>query len=82
MDDISDDGMAYTFHIRQGVTFHEGQSLTATDVAYSFWRGLLQGGYASPQWLLAEPFFGAGTDDMSLVVVMVRLLMIAMLCLQ
>ena len=28
----------------------------------------MQGGYASPQWLLAEPFFGVGTDDISLVV--------------
>ncbi len=66
--ELSDDGTVYTFHIRQGVTFQEGQPLTATDVAYSFWRGLLQGGYISPQWLLAEPFFGAGNDDISVVV--------------
>ena len=42
--------------------------MTATDVAYSFHRGLLQGGTSSPQWLLAEPFFGVGTDDISVVV--------------
>lgn len=65
--ELSDDGTTYTFHIRQGVTFHEGQTMTPTDVAYSFWRGLLQGGYISPQWLLSEPFFGAGNDDISLV---------------
>jgi peptide/nickel transport system substrate-binding protein len=65
---ISDDGTVYTFNIRQGVKFHEGGDLTPEDVAYSFQRGLLQGGTASPQWLLAEPFFGAGTDDVSLLV--------------
>ncbi len=37
-------------------------------MAYSFQRGLLQGGYSSPQWLLAEPFFGRGIKDISLVV--------------
>ena len=66
--DISDDGTVWTFHIRQGVKFHEGQTLTPTDVAYSFQRGLLQGGYSSPQWLLAEPFFGVGIDDISILV--------------
>jgi peptide/nickel transport system substrate-binding protein len=65
---VSDDGTVYTFNIRKGVQFQEGGELTPTDVAYTFQRGLLQGGYASPQWLLAEPFFGVGTDDISLVV--------------
>ncbi len=58
----------YTFKIRQGVKFHEGGDLTPEDVAYSFQRGLLQGGTHSPQWLLTEPFFGVGIDDISLLV--------------
>ena len=65
---VSDDGMTYTFTIREGVKFHEGGDLTPEDVAYTFQRGLLQGGTASPQWLLAEPFFGVGQDDVSLLV--------------
>jgi peptide/nickel transport system substrate-binding protein len=65
--ELSDDGATWTFHIRSGVKFHEGGDMTASDVAYSYQRGLLQGGYASPQWLLAEPFFGIGNDDISLV---------------
>jgi peptide/nickel transport system substrate-binding protein len=65
---VSDDGLTYTFTIREGVTFHEGGELTPSDVAYTFQRGLLQGGTASPQWLLAEPFFGVGNDDVSLLV--------------
>ena len=48
---ISDDGLTYTFNIRQGVKFHNGDDMTPTDVAYTFQRGLLQGGYASPQWM-------------------------------
>ncbi|MDO9303366.1 MAG: ABC transporter substrate-binding protein, partial [Anaerolineales bacterium] len=66
--EVSDDGMVYTFKMRSGVKFHDGADLTASDVAYSFQRGLLFGGYSGPQWLLAEPFFGIGTDDISIVV--------------
>ncbi len=65
---ISDDGKVYTFNIRQGVKFHNGNDLTPSDVAYSFQRGVLQGGTASPQWMLTEPFFGVGVDDISVIV--------------
>jgi peptide/nickel transport system substrate-binding protein len=66
--ETSDDGTVWTFKIRSGVKFHDGADLTPSDVAYSFQRGLLYGGTAGPQWLLAEPFFGVGTDDVSLLV--------------
>jgi ABC-type transport system substrate-binding protein len=36
--DISDDGLVYTFHLRQGVKFHTGQELTADDVKFTFER--------------------------------------------
>jgi ABC-type transport system substrate-binding protein len=64
----SDDGTVWTFQIRDGVTFHDGAELTASDVAYSFQRGLLKGGYSTPQWLLAEPFLGVGMDDITMIV--------------
>jgi peptide/nickel transport system substrate-binding protein len=66
--ETSDDGTVWTFHIRKGVKFHNGDEMTPSDVAYSFQRGLLQAGTASPQWLLSEPFFGIGNDDISVVV--------------
>lgn len=36
--DISDDGLVYTFNLRQGVTFHNGRPMVAEDVVYSFER--------------------------------------------
>ena len=35
---VSDDGLTYTFPIREGVTFHDGTDLTADDVKYSWDR--------------------------------------------
>jgi len=66
--EVSADGAVYTFKIRPDVKFHNGDVMTPSDVAYSFQRGVLQGGYSSPQWLLAEPFFGVGIDDISILV--------------
>ena len=34
--DVSDDGLVYTYHIRDGITFHDGEPLTAADVAFSY----------------------------------------------
>ena len=34
--DISDDGLVYTIRLREGVKFHNGEDMTAEDVAYSY----------------------------------------------
>jgi len=36
--EISEDGVTYTFHLRPGVTFHNGREMTADDVVYSLSR--------------------------------------------
>jgi peptide/nickel transport system substrate-binding protein len=34
--DVSDDGLVYTYKIRDGVQFHDGEPLTAEDVVFSY----------------------------------------------
>ncbi len=42
MPEVSDDGTTYTFKVRQGIKFHEGGDLTPSDIAYSWWRTMIQ----------------------------------------
>ena len=37
---VSDDGMTYTFNLRQGVKFHNGRELTSDDIKYSIERSV------------------------------------------
>lgn len=41
---VSDDGLTYTFTLRDGVVFSNGSALTASDVQYTFERLLTAGG--------------------------------------
>lgn len=36
--DVSDDGLTYTYHFRQGVLFHDGGEMTADDVVFTIDR--------------------------------------------
>lgn len=53
--EVSEDGLVYTFTIRDGVKFHEGGDLTPEDVVYSFHRALIQDRSGGPIHMLIEP---------------------------
>jgi oligopeptide transport system substrate-binding protein len=38
--DVSDDGMTYTFHLRENAKFHNGRAVTAQDFVYSLERAV------------------------------------------
>jgi peptide/nickel transport system substrate-binding protein/oligopeptide transport system substrate-binding protein len=49
--EVSPDGLTYTFHLRRGVTFHDGATFTARNVVRTFQRALdpaTKGGRAEP----------------------------------
>jgi peptide/nickel transport system substrate-binding protein len=59
---ISEDGLTYNFVLRQGVKFHNNETLTTEDVEYSLERLLvIEGG---PAWMFYEAFFDTyGSHD-------------------
>lgn len=61
--EASDDGLTYTFQLRQGSKFHSGREVTAADVEYTFNRGFEigpQGRFAG--YMIAVDTFEATGD--------------------
>lgn len=46
--EVLDDGLRYRFHLRRGITFHDGRPFTSADVAWTFGT-LLDGTVLSPK---------------------------------
>ena len=57
--DISEDGLNYTFTLRQGIYFHDGTEFNATCVYYNLNRSLMIFDPAGPAWELGETLLGA-----------------------
>ena len=51
---ISADGLNWTFHIRAGVKFHDGNIMTPEDVAFSIQRTLIINHPGAPSWILVQ----------------------------
>ena len=62
---ITPDGLVYTFNMRPGVTFENGNAMTASDAAYSFERVLLQSDPNSGAWMMIEAIMGYGSGDIT-----------------
>ena len=60
--EISADGKTYTFHLRQGVKFHNGQPFTSEDVKYTF-ETTLDEKNASPNREFLTPIQAIETPD-------------------
>ena len=60
--DVSDDGLTWTFHLKEGVKFHNGSELTASDVAFSMNR-LLEIGEGLAYVFLGTVEGATATDD-------------------
>lgn len=53
---VSDDGLEYTFRLRQDVTFHDGTTFDSDDVRYTFERAMAEGS------VNAQPGYFAAID--------------------
>lgn len=59
--DISDDGLTYTFHLRDGISWSDGQPVVAGDWVYS-WQRLITPATASDYGYLLEGIVKGATD--------------------
>lgn len=64
---ISDDGLAYTFHLRPGIKFHNGNAVTPEDVIASLGRAKT---YGSSKWMLAEVASFDKVDDATVKIIL------------
>jgi peptide/nickel transport system substrate-binding protein len=69
--EISDDGLVYTFHLQEGVKFHDGSPMTSADVAFSFKRAMAEDS-VNAQKQLFEPIEKIETPDDHTVVITLK----------
>ncbi len=68
---VSDDGLTYTFTLREGVTFHDGSTFEADDVVFSFERAMAETSINAQKGLF-EPITTVAVDEDKSVVVTLK----------
>ena len=63
--DVSEDGTTWTFHLREGVKFHDGTDFNADAVVKTFDRYLDPETQAPSPWVLGKPTEYVAVDDMT-----------------
>src|SRR5690606_12489940 len=66
--DISEDGLTYTFHLHDGVTFHDGSAMDAEDVKFSLDRARAEDSTNAQKALFAGIASVEVTDPQTVVV--------------
>lgn len=66
--EISEDGTTYTFNLHAGVTFHDGEAMTADDVVFSLDRARAEGSTNAQAALFANIVSVEAVDDTTVVV--------------
>lgn len=66
--DISEDGLVYTFHLADGVTFHDGSAMTADDVVFSLDRARAEDSINAQKFLFADIEAVEAVDPLTVVV--------------
>lgn len=69
--DISEDGLTYRFHLKEGVTFHDGTGFDSADVKFSFERAM-GADSVNAQKGLFEPIDTIETPDPATVVIKLK----------
>ncbi|WP_417581685.1 ABC transporter substrate-binding protein [Pelagibacterium sp.] len=66
--DVSDDGLVYTFHLSEGVRFHDGSEFSADDVVFSLDRARGDNSVNAQKFLFADIATVEAADDATVVV--------------
>lgn len=70
--DVSEDGLVYTFHLAEGVKFHDGSAMTAEDVVFSLDRARGEDSINAQKFLFADIETVEAVDDVTVRVTLAR----------